>query len=197
MPSATLFLISPANLSGKRGQMLLNPSSGFALAQALRSAQGARLGELFSFVSGLYFRGKASYAQRFGHTPDGRPSAFVMTAGGGLCSLDERITRERLVGWQAISVNERNPQFTAPLIRQACELSDSHAADARFILLGSVASHKYVVPLGEAFGSRLWFPARFAGLGDMSRGALLLQAVREGVELEYELLSARESDHEP
>jgi hypothetical protein len=48
---ATIFLLSPANLSGRRGAMLLDPSAKFQLARELRSAQGAELGELFSFVS--------------------------------------------------------------------------------------------------------------------------------------------------
>jgi hypothetical protein len=34
-------------------------------------------------------------------------------------------------------------------------------------------------------GERLHFPAEFVGRGDMSRGGLLLRAVRAGVELAY------------
>ncbi len=180
---ATIFLISPANLSGKRGQMILNADATFELARALRSPAGAPLGELFQFVSGLYFRGKMSYARAFGRA-NGRESSFVMTAGGGLCSLDERVTIARLRGWQSVSVHEKNPHFTAPLQRQASELLDANA-DARFVLLGSVATRKYVKPLLEVFETRLFFPEEFTGLGDMSRGSLLLRAVREGRELAY------------
>ncbi len=183
--SATLFLISPAKLSGKRGQMLLRPDAGFDLARRLRSPAGAPLGELFSFVSGLYFRGKMTYAQRFGHAPAGRPGALVMTAGGGLCGLAETVNTSRLEGWQQVSVSENNPHFTAPLVRQVCELADSLDADARFVLLGSVASRKYVTPLLEALGPRLLFPTRLAGLGDMSRGSLLLRCAESGEELAY------------
>lgn len=182
---ATLFLISPAKLSGKRGQLLFEPKSGFDLAQQLRSPGGAPLGDVFSFVSGLYFRGKMEYARRFGYAPDGRPAAFVMTAGGGLCTLTEPVTLARLEGWQRVSVSEHNPHFTAPLVRQACELSDAHGPDARFVLLGSLASRKYVTPLLEALGPRLSFPSRLAGLGDMSRGSLLLRCAAQGTELDY------------
>ena len=181
----TFFLLSPANLAGKRGALLLSGKG--ELARALSSPSGAPLGEVFGFVSSLYFRGKAGYARAFGHAA-GRESALVMTAGGGLCSLDEPVTRARLEGWQRVAVSERNPHFTAPLVRQASELLDASAADARFILLGSVASNKYVVPLLEVFGERLLYPARFAGLGDMSRGSLLLRAVRDGAELDYEVV---------
>jgi hypothetical protein len=53
------------------------------------------------------------------------------------------------------------------------------------ILLGSIASQKYVELLVEIFGDRLRFPVEFVGRGDMSRGGLLLRKATEGVELEY------------
>jgi len=140
---------------------------------------------VFSFVSGLYFRGKATYATAFGRAPAGLSSALVISAGGGLLRLDERITLQRLRGWTSVSIHEANPHFTAPLVRHASEQLDAHAADTRFVLLGSVASNKYVAPLLEVFGERLLFPGEFTGRGDMSRGALLLRAVREERELEY------------
>ena len=53
------------------------------------------------------------------------------------------------------------------------------------VLLGSIASPKYVDILTAIFGERLRFPIDFVGRGDMSRGGLLLRHAREGVELEY------------
>ncbi|HKO48692.1 MAG TPA: hypothetical protein VJV79_13265 [Polyangiaceae bacterium] len=181
----SIFLISPANLGGRRGALLFNPSAPFQLARELRSPEGAALGELFSFVSGLYFRGKLAYARAFGRAPLGHEAAYVMSAGGGLCSADERIRLERLQGWAKISIHQDNPHFSAPLIRHASALLERSAPGTRFVLLGSVASDKYVQPLREVFGSDLVFPAQFAGLGDMSRGALLLRAVRDRRELAY------------
>lgn len=178
-------LLSPARLDGERARVLFNPDADFPLARAVRSEEGAPLGAVFSFVSGLYFRGKASYARLFARSNNALPSAFVMTAGGGLCPLDEPVTLERLRGWARVSVHEENPHFTAPLFRHASELLDAHGDDARFVLLGSVASKKYVVPLLEIFGERLLFPRDFAGRGDMSRGSLLLRAVRDQRELDY------------
>jgi hypothetical protein len=187
--ASTVFLLSPANLGGKRGAMLLRPNAKSELARALDSEQGAPLVDVYSFVSSLYFRGKAAYARAFGQ-------ASVMTPGGGLCGLDMGVTRQRLEAWQRVSVSEKNPHFTAPLVRHASELLDASDEATRFVLLGSVASNKYVVPLLEVFGPRLLFPTRFAGLGDMSRGGLLLGAVRAGVELDYQAVKPGRCDSE-
>lgn len=186
-------LLSPAKLAGERGRLLLSGNSQFPLAQKLRSREGAPLGEIFSFVSGLYFRGKATYASAFAQAPNGSPAAFVMTAGGGLCRLDEPVGLERLRGWSSVAVDAKNPHFTAPLLRQATALLDSHPESARFVLLGSIASDKYVSPLLEIFGERLLYPREFLGRGDMSRGSLLLRAVRDGRELEYEPVTSTRS----
>lgn len=180
-----VFLLSPANLAGKRGQLLLDPRGASALAQRLRTPAGAPLGEVFSFVSSLYFRGKLAYAQAFGQSP---PGPLVMTAGGGLLPPDEPVTLSRLQGWSSVAIHHDNPHFTAPLIRQATALLDASSPETRFVLLGSVASRKYTVPLHEVFGERLLFPAQFEGLGDMSRGSLLLKAVAAGRELVYRSL---------
>lgn len=187
----TVFLLSPANLAGKRGQLLLAPNGSSALAVQLRSAEGATLGEVFSFVSSLYFRGKLAYAHAFGAA---EPGPLVITAGGGLCRVDERVTLARLQGWASVQIHHDNPHFTAPLQRQAAELLDASSAETRFVLLGSVASRKYTQPLLEVFGERLLFPATFAGLGDMSRGSLLLKAAAEQRELTYATLGDMPDD---
>jgi hypothetical protein len=182
---STVFLLSPAKLSGVRGNQLQSRAADFDVARRLRSAEGAPLGDVFSFVSGLYFRGKMSYALKFGRAPDELPSAFVMTAGGGLCLLDERVSLERVRNWAAFAIHEHNPHFTAPLIRHASALLNERDPATRFVLLGSVASNKYVTPLLDIFAERLLFPTQFLGLGDMSRGALLLRATQTNQELPY------------
>ena len=53
------------------------------------------------------------------------------------------------------------------------------------MLLGSIATPKYVEPLLGVFGERLLFPSEFAGRGDMSRGGLMLRCARENVPLTY------------
>lgn len=146
------------------------------------------MGEVFKFVSGLYFRGKAAYAETFGRAPHGLPGGLVITAAEGLHLLDERVTLERLRSWATVRIDERNPRFTVPLVEDARKLRAVYGADARFVLLGSVATDKYASPLGRVFGNRLLFPPELVGRGDMSRGALLLRAAREGRELSYEPL---------
>lgn len=182
--SHTIFLLSPANLSGVRGALVFNPQADFSLARQLH-AGGAPLGELFSFISSLYFRGKVAYAVAFGRPPAGLPKSLVMTAGDGLVSLDEPVTIERLRGWAEVSIDAKNPRFTDPLLRHAAALVRGHAQTTRFVLLGSVASRKYVEPLLRVFDDRLLFPSDFAGRGDMSRGGLMLRAARAGRELAY------------
>src|SRR3989442_15439731 len=61
-----LFRRSPPSCAGERAQLLFSPRASFDLALRLRTPGGAPLGEVMSFVSGLYFRGKLTYPARFG-----------------------------------------------------------------------------------------------------------------------------------
>lgn len=178
-------MLSPANLGGVRASHVLNPRASFPLAQRLHSSEGAPLGELFSFVSGLYFRGKMTYAQTFARAPCGVAGALVISPAEGMQPLDEKVTLDRLRRWAAESVDADNPGFTAPLLAHASELARACTPRTRFVLLGSVATDKYVRPLTQVFGERLLFPMDFVGRGDMSRGALLLRAAQNQSELAY------------
>jgi hypothetical protein len=180
-----VFLLSPANLAGARASRVLGPASALPLAAALREPAGAPLGEVFAFVSSLYFRGKAAYAAAFGRPPEGLAGGLVISPAEGLCAVDERVTAERLRAWARVDVDARNEAFTRPLVRHAEALERAFGATTRFVLLGSVASDKYVRPLTRVFGDHLLFPPDFVGMGDMSRGALLLRAAREREELAY------------
>src|SRR5438093_7510572 len=84
-PNRRIFLLSPANCSGKRAGFLLRKTSRSPLAQRLRSGDGASIGEVFTFMSGLYFRGKMAYASAFADPPDGCAGAHVIVPGLGLC----------------------------------------------------------------------------------------------------------------
>ncbi|HVJ18218.1 MAG TPA: hypothetical protein VM686_22515 [Polyangiaceae bacterium] len=181
----TAFLLSPANLGGRRAAIVLNPRADFPLARLLHSSEGAPLGEVFSFVSGLYFRGKVHYSERFGSLPGGVGGGLVMSPAEGLRFLHERVTATRLREWAKVAVDARNPAFTEDLVGHCHELLRTLGDGARYVLLGSVATDKYVEPLTQVFRERLLFPRDFVGRGDMSRGALMLQAARSGVELEY------------
>lgn len=180
----TIFLLSPANLSGARAKLLFRESSGSELAQRLRSSQ-VSLGEIFSFVSGLYFRGKLAYASRFANPPEGIPGIKIITSSSGLLHPDHLIGLDWLRTTSDSLVHPYNPEYRAPLVRDAQALNQSLAPDVRIILLGSIATPKYVEPLLEIFGSRLYFPVEFVGRGDMSRGSLLLRCARQKMQLTY------------
>jgi len=185
-----IFLLSPANCSGRRAQQVLSPNARFALAQRLRTRQGAPLGELFTFVSGLYFRGKLSYAERFAAPPE--PAApvlgggvHIITPNAGLRSPDTLVTARALRAFADADVHPDNIFYRRPLEQSAAALARELDPDCGVVLLGSIASPKYVDVLLGIFGARLLFPIEFVGRGDMSRGGLLLRKMREGQELEY------------
>ena len=177
-----IFLLSPAHCGGKRAEILLNGRASFPLAVRLRSA-GATLGEAFSFLSGLYFRGKLTYADRFARPPDGNIGVQVITTDRGLMPAGTEISNDDLRRFAAIDISVDKPEYRRPLERDVGLLRGMK--DVEVVLLGSVATGKYVDILLEVLGDRLLFPADFVGRGDMSRGALLLQAARNGVELAY------------
>jgi hypothetical protein len=178
-----IFLLSPAHCGGKRAEILLNGRASFPLAVRLRSA-GVTLGEAFSFLSGLYFRGKLTYADRFARPPGGNNGVQVITTDRGLMPAGTEISNEDLRRFAGVDISAEEPEYRRPLQRDAGVLGSMK--DVEVVLLGSVATGKYVDILLEELGDRLLFPADFVGRGDMSRGALLLQAARNGVELAYQ-----------
>jgi hypothetical protein len=183
MSALRIFLLSPAHCGGKRAAILLNDRAAFPLAQQLRSA-GITLGEAFSFLSGLYFRGKLTYAGRFARPPAGESGVQVITTDRGLLPADTAIGVRDLREFGTVDIRSDHPRYRTPLQRDATRLRQ--APDVEVVLLGSVATGKYVDVLLEVMGDRLLFPTDFVGRGDMSRGALLLRAAREGRELAYE-----------
>jgi hypothetical protein len=170
--------------------MLLNPHAQFDLARRLQTV-GAPIGEVYTFISGLYFRGKATYSEAFASSPEGVPPSVVITPGAGLIPPSSVITAENLRALAEIDIHEDEPVYREPLERDARQLCTSAGPDCRFILLGSIATAKYLTPLIVCFGEKLVFPADFVGRGDMSRGGLMLRCAGEGRELEY--VSAREA----
>jgi hypothetical protein len=180
-----LFLLSPANCGGERARLVFNPEARFELALKLRSPEGATLAEAFTFMSGLYFRGKIAYALHFARPPRGVPGVLVITPNEGLRLHNERVDLERLHGFGQVDIARDDPRYRRPLLRDATALA-AHVDEAcEIVLLGSVATGKYVDVLTKVFGSRLLFPSAFVGRGDMSRGGLLLRCARDDQELDY------------
>jgi hypothetical protein len=183
-----LFILSPAYSGGVRARLLLSRHANFPLALQLQ-AGNATLGEVFSFMSGLYFRGKLAYAEAFANPPPGVPGVVIITPGAGLRAPGDLISIEELVGYASIEVCETNPLYRQPLEIDARRIAALVSQECEAVLLGSVATTKYVEVLLGSFGGRLRFPAEFVGRGDMSRGGLLLRCARSREELEYVAVS--------
>jgi hypothetical protein len=180
--STTIFLLSPAYCGGRRAQILLNPKSPAVTSQALRQGR-LTLGGAFAFMSGLYFRGKLAYAERFGQ-------ACVITPTRGLQPPSLPFTLKLLREFAVGDVSLDNPIYRKALARDITAIASSLAADAQVVLLGSVASGKYVDILLPILGDRLRYPTSFVGRGDMSRGGLMLRSAASGAELDYGPLTA-------
>jgi hypothetical protein len=184
-PSAPrVFLLSPANSSALRGRLLLNIDSRFELANRLRQ-QGAPLGEVFSFISSLYFRGKLAYAKAFGNSPPGVSPILALTSSRGLLPPETTITMNDLTEMSEVPIDLGDRRYREPLVRDARALAGRLPPGSRIVLLGSIATGKYVDPLLEVFGSGLLFPEKFVGRGDMSRGGLMLRCAESRLELDY------------
>ena len=179
-----VFLLSPARCDGRRAAAILNPNAEFALAVGLREA-GRPLGEVFTFLSGLYFRGKITYSGRFAHPPTGLPGAFIITTDRGLVTPEIIVAPRDLRAFSEVDIGAGDERYRAPLERDAVALRDAVGPETRIVLLGSIATGKYADSLLAVFGKRLVFPQEFVGRGDMSRGGLMLRAARDGRELEY------------
>ncbi|HEY2830265.1 MAG TPA: hypothetical protein VGJ88_09130 [Thermoanaerobaculia bacterium] len=187
--SRKVFLLSPASTSGLRAKQLMSPRAQFPTALRFRAGE-VMIAEAFAFMSALYFRGKIGYALHFG----GAENTFVIAPGYGLVPPTWTLNEERMKKMSRTDVDMKDRTYVKTLRDSATKLAKGLANgmddDAEVVLLGSVASGKYVDVLLPIFGERLRFPHAFAGLGDMSRGGLMLRAVRANCELEYVKLDA-------
>jgi len=170
--------------------MVMSDRARFDLAVRLRQGRGVAIGEVFAFVSGLYFRGKLAYALEFARPPEpGLPltgsGALVITPTAGVRAAETAITIRALQVFAGVDIAANDPRYRKPLLASARALNEEIGPECEVVLLGSIASAKYVDVLTDIFGDRLLFPIDFVGRGDMSRGGLLLRCVRSGEELPY------------
>jgi len=203
--ASRIFLLSPASCAGNRARLLFAPGARSELATRLRADGRAPIGEVFAFISQLYFRGKLAYARRFAHVLQSRGSAphpgdvpthgehrdgvLVITTSRGLLDWREPVGIDTLREFAAVEMRLANEAYTKPLETTAKAVAERLGPEDEVVLLGSIASDKYVSVLGTVFGGRLRFPSEFVGRGDMSRGGLMLRCVDEGRELTYVPLS--------
>jgi hypothetical protein len=177
------FLLSPAYAGGRRARLLLSEGAGSALARRLRQAEPVSLGEVFTFLSGLYFRGKLAYANTFARPDLSR--VLVITPTRGLVPATTLVTLSDLREFAAVEIEKSDPRYRKPLVRDLRRLIRQLTPDCEVVLLGSVATGKYVSALLEILHDRIQFPAEFVGRGDMSRGGLLLRCAVDRTELDY------------
>lgn len=179
-----VFLLSPANCNGLRAQWVLRKNSRSDLARRLRQ-EGVPLGEVFSFLSALYFRGKLAYAQTYAEPPPNCPGILIITPTAGLVPHDAVIRTAKLRGFSRGRIHLKSARYCSALRQSARKLASQLGSDCELILLGSLATGKYLDILEPVFGSRLRVPEEFIGRGDMSRGGLLLRCVRTNQQLGY------------
>jgi hypothetical protein len=170
--------------------MIMSEGVTFELAARLRQPAGAPIGEVFAFLSGLYFRGKLAYARAYARPPEpdsaiSGAGSFVITPNAGLRSIDTPVTLDALRRFARVDIAVDNVKYRRPLEASARALADDIGPDCDVVLLGSIASPKYVDVLLGIFEDRLLFPTDFVGRGDMSRGGLMLRAVSADEELTY------------
>jgi len=179
-----IFILSPAKTSGRRADVLLNKRANFDLARRFHS-EGATIGEVMAFMSGLYFRGKLLYSLHFSNPYRKIPGAYVITSNRGIIPVVTTITPDDLRSFGGIPIDIKEPRYLEPLKKTAMDLSMRISSKTDVILLGSIGTKKYAEPLINVFDDRLKFPIDFVGRGDMSRGGLLLRCVEANQELEY------------
>jgi hypothetical protein len=180
-----VFLLSPANCNGLRARRILHPTARSDLARRLRGPEGAPLGEVFTFISALYFRGKLAYARTFARPPSNGTGILIITPTAGLLPHDAMVRISRLRGFRRVPIDVTNKLYRYSLLRALRKLAVEIGPHCEVVLLGSIATRKYLDVLVRVFADQLRVPAEFIGRGDMSRGALLLRSVKENRELDY------------
>jgi hypothetical protein len=180
-----VFLLSPARAQGRRAQMIFNPRAGFDLARRLQRGEVAPLAEIFTFLSGLYFRGKVAYARTFATCAPGQCAVWVITTNCGLLKIDQPVSLDELRRFSTVDIDHEDARYRKPLQRDARRILKQFGTDTDVVLLGSISTAKYVDCLLEVFGVQLKFPVEFVGRGDMSRGGLLLRCAVDHQELAY------------
>src|SRR5216117_1840952 len=180
-----IFLLSPAYAGGERARMILSDGAQFELARKLRGKSGAPIADVFTFLSGLYFRGKIAYATTFARPARGMPGVFVITPTRGLVDARTRIHLDDLREFATVNIHEDDSRYRAPIERDSRRLANRLPLRSDIILLGSIATVKYVDVLLATFRDRLRFPSEFIGRGDISRGGLMLRCAVDREELSY------------
>jgi hypothetical protein len=109
----------------------------------------------------------------------------VITPTRGLIPAATLVTLSDLREFAEVDIQEGDPRYRKPLERDLRRLVRQMTPQCEVVLLGSVATGKYVGVLLEILRDRIRFPGDFVGRGDMSRGGLLLRCATDRTELAY------------
>jgi hypothetical protein len=115
----------------------------------------------------------------------GVPGSFVITSGQGLVTPETVVTLDGLRELSGVPIDPADARYREPLERTVAALFAAAGPDCDYVLLGSVATTKYLEPISAIVGDRLLFPQEFTGRGDMSRGGLMLRCAAAGEPLMY------------
>ena len=159
----------------------------------VRRGEAIPIGEIFTFLSGLYFRGKIAYARQFANPPRGLAGSYVITTNCGLIPPATTMTMAQMQALAKNQIDLTDKHYCRTLRRSAEEIAGKLTKQSEVVLLGSIATGKYVDLLLEVFDDRLLFPVEFVGRGDMSRGGLMLRCAADNTELEYAPGARRDS----
>jgi hypothetical protein len=110
---------------------------------------------------------------------------FVITPNRGLLAPSVRVTLDDLAGLAKTDIDPSLEEFRKPLLQDVKALAQILGPRGEPVLLGSIATRKYIDVLLSAFPQELLFPAEFVGRGDMSRGGLMLRSLDTRLELAY------------
>ena len=105
---------------------------------------------MFTFLSGLYFRGKLAYANVFAQPAPRTSGVLVITPTHGLVVAETPITLADLREFAEVDIEADDPRYRKPLERDLRRLVRQLTPECDVVLLGSIATGKYVdVLLGK------------------------------------------------
>src|SRR5438874_10005490 len=137
--SHRIFLLSPAYAGGERARMMLRDQAQFPLARKRRAKSGAPIADVFTFLSGLYFRGKIAYANAFARPARGTSGVLVITPTRGLIDSRTRICLDDLREFAEVDIDQDDPRYQMPIERDARHLATKLPAHRDLLLFGRIA----------------------------------------------------------
>jgi hypothetical protein len=94
----------------------------------LREGGTVPVGEAFSFLSGLYFRGKLAYGQRFARPPAGEAGVQVITTNRGLLPAEAAVGLDELRSFGLVDIRADDIRYREPFERDVRRLAADPAA---------------------------------------------------------------------